>query len=949
MTARIYSVFDAGALGPSLESPDGQVLTVNAINTTISRSARGKFGKSNGQWYFEVCFYPNNQIPGAPIALTGLGSVGIATSAAALNKYVGEDANAIGYKVGDGGVFTSAVAITGTTPATGTGSVTLDNTKVPSTQLLIWVGVSVDLGALTVTFSVNGSVYAVAPIPGGGQTWFPAITVAGPALSAYAINAFLNTGQRAFNNSQSAGWYSIASAQPLSLYLTTDYEGGYTSADSDSPQNQIYAPRVLNADALTIAHACTVWIWGQSGASASYGSLTIDNFDGVYDFLLSGDYRDTQVAFKQIPGGGTLAQAVTIATVLIDTVFAGGGTSVGSNSANPSNEQTITINFKSVMASLQKPLQRKLFPPFADSGVANSPLPITLGACRNITPLLRSTDTAVPGHQHYQIHDAQITAIATIRDKGTPLNPNASPPQYGPDNAPGQIYLAVPPVGALTCDASSMGGQVVIPGIADVLAGAGGFPTGSWGAVGSPPPGFTIDTLAGSSVQQMGGTYGGNANQMRMVLGTYVPWDVANAKYGFHVHSNTAYLLSGNTYIITVNIYNVQGQTVYADGRPTFGFVLSASTSASVVDATSQASITPYNQPINTADFATQTYSFVYTCPLGLARYLYIHICSGLGGSTGAFGTISNIVVQQVGAYNAQQQLPLVPISLSDYMREIAQRSGLSTAQISTTDTDAITTTMAAAGQARTPPLDWSRGYAIGEHFGAPVNCDIALQAPLDSLCGVAFPDANGVIRFRQLIDAVTALLSGATVAANFDLTNTQYGVACEVAYATGLTTQLGTRRNYKQLTNTDTVTDYVTLPGYLRTQFARLSQFISATRVTLANAFSASLSLAPLDSCLDDPTQGQYEIDRVCAPHGADRALPRFVTFTVCYDGTPPTNPATSLPIMFGDIVTVNYPRYGLGPVTLSNGTVLAGTPFVVKDTTIVPGLQTLTLTVWG
>lgn len=951
-----YSQIDQAHLGPSLESPDGQVLTVNAINTTLSRHARGTLGKTNGVWYFEVCFYANNQINGAPISLAGLGSVGIATSSAALNKYVGEDANGIGYKVGDGGVFTSAVAITGTTPAGGTTSVTLDAAHVPATNLQLWVGVLLDLTALTVTFSVNGSVYAVAPVP-SGKTWFPAISVCGPALSAYAINAFLNTGQRAFNNSQSAGWYSIASAQPLSLYLTADYEGGYTSANSDSPQNQIYAPRALNADGLTIANACTVWIWGQSGASATYGSLTIDNFDGAYDFLLSGDYRDTQVAFKQIPGGGTLAQAVTLAKVLIDTVYPGGGSSVGSASTSATNEQTITINFKSVMATLQKPLQRKLFPPFADPGVANAPLPITLGACRNITPLLRTTDTAVPGHLHYQIHDAQITAIATVRDKGAPLDPNASPPQYGPDSAPGQIYLATSPVGALTCDASSMGGQVIVPGIADVLAGAGGFPTASWGAAGSPPPGFAImaSPPAGSSVQQMGGTYGGSANQMRMALGAYVPWDPANSKYGYHLHSGTAYLQGGNTYIITAKIYNVQGQTVYL-GQPTFGVVLSASTSATVVDGSPAASITPYNQPINTTEFASQTVSFVYTCPQGAARYLFIHMCSGMGGTQGAFGTISSIVAEQVGAYNAQQQLPLVPITLSDYVREIAARAGLTSAQVSTADTDAITSTMAAAGKAHNPPLDWSKGYAIGEHFSASVNCDTALQAPLDSLCAVAFPDAAGVIRFRQLVDPITSLLAGTAVAANFDLTNTQYGVACEVAYAPGLTTQMGSRRNYKQLANTDTVSDYVTLPGYLRTQFARLSQFIAATKITLANAFSGALSLAPLDSCLDDPTQAQYEIDRVCTPHAASRVdsagnplLPRFVTFTICYDGVPPINASTGLPLMFGDIVTVNYPRYGLGPVSLATGTTLAGTPFVVKDTTLMPGLQTLTLTVWG
>ena len=962
MTTQVFSTLNPSALGPGLDTAlTGQVLTCKLMNQALTSAARCTLGKSSGVWYYEVVYYANKLIPGAPTSLSGLATVGIARASAPLNAYTGGTVESIGYNAGDGGVYQTGVAMTGLVPGHPPG-LTLGPAAVRPTTLQIWVGVLVDLNALTITFLVNGNVYATAAVP-AGFVWFPAVTIAGPTLAAYAVNAFVNTGQRAlqFPQSTASGWYQIVSAQPLPIYLTTDYEGGYTSANTDSPQNQIYGPRLINTDSLVISRVCNVWPWGQSGSSSTYGSITIDNADGAYDYLLAQEMRDSQTVIKQGVAGSALTGFTPLATAIIDAVYAGGGSSLGGGGgvSNPAGEQSLTITLKDIMTLLQKPLQQKLFDPFDDVGVANSPLPITLGAVRNIAPMLKYTDTAVPGHQHYQLHDAQITNIATVRDKGSPLDPNATPPQYGPDGANGQFYLAAPPAGVLTMDASSLGAQVVIPGIADVLAGAGGFPTASLGAAGSAPPGFTIDTSIGSSVKQMGGIYAGTPNQMTRYLGTYLPWDPAAGRYGFHVHSNTNYLQPGNTYLITCKISNVQGQQI-DPSAPAYGFALCTS----ITNSGAAYSITPFRTPINVGGDALQpqTYSFIYQCPGVVALPIYICMCSSLGFSATASGTISNLVVEQLGAYNTQQQLPLVGIDLTDYMTEvIINRAQLKAAQWVPADTQAITTAIAASTPTVPAGLNWSGGYGFGQHFPTAVNCDVAIQAPLDSFCAAAFTDNLGRVRVRRLVDPLTAIIGGAAIAGNYDQTSSQYGVTAEPDYAPGLTTQIGARRNYRQLSNTDLVTDYVALPAYLRTQFARRSQFILQSSIALANTYAFADSVAPLDSCLDDPTQAQFEIDRVLTRYGAQTsitrgatygapysALPRFVTFTLCYDGVPPN-------LQFGDVITLNYARFGLVapsaavPLTAGGTILLAGYPLVVKDTVLTPSLQTLQITAWG
>lgn len=260
------------------------------------------------------------------------------------------------------------------------------------------------------------------------------------------------------------GWAEIVSEGAVVLYLSYVDEGMISDA-ADTPANQQYVPDLLNADEFSITYNPQVWVWGDTSVSqASFGQLKLNNYLGQYDNLLAFDVRDSVVTIKLVPGatalltGTAIASAQTVATAIIDDVTS-------------DDEDSITITLKDTLSRLDIPLSTRFNPPYVDSSAANQMIPILLGSGRNLPP--QSIDSA---HNIYIIGDRPISNIATAYDKAAPLDPNASPPQYAPALNTTALQLASPAVGPLTVDASSLGQQVAIPGIADILAGSGAFP-----------------------------------------------------------------------------------------------------------------------------------------------------------------------------------------------------------------------------------------------------------------------------------------------------------------------------------------------------------------------------------------------------------------------------------------------------------------------------------------
>jgi len=265
-----------------------------------------------------------------------------------------------------------------------------------------------------------------------------------------------------------AGWSEVNSQGIPTLYLAAVDEG-MTTSPSDTPANTDFYPMIAHPEQFSIKRAPVMWAEGStSGQAAAFGQIQLNNYEGEFDNLLLADLRDTLVVIKILPAGmlltGTaMRDAMTVATGIIDTISA-------------TDEDVVIINIKDTIARLDKTLPVRINPSFVASGAANVMVPLTFGACRNVVPLL--VDSA---NRLFQIHDSVIPNIVLAADMAAPLDPNASPPQYTPALSGSGIQPETMPQGKFTVDCSSYGTQAVIPGVNDILSGAGAFP-GTQGA-----------------------------------------------------------------------------------------------------------------------------------------------------------------------------------------------------------------------------------------------------------------------------------------------------------------------------------------------------------------------------------------------------------------------------------------------------------------------------------
>lgn len=266
-----------------------------------------------------------------------------------------------------------------------------------------------------------------------------------------------------YQQSQIVGWLETNSEGVQQLYLCIVDEGMITSP-SDTPANTVFTPSISNADTFSIKRDPMVWVWGSTtGQGASFGVMELDNTLGAYDFLMKNDLRDATVVISILPAamlltGTAIASAQVMATAIIDDVTC-------------DSEDVIRIALKDTIARLDKPLPCRYNPPFVDASAANQMLPISLGACRNVQPQM--IDAA---NRLFIMHDANVPNVALVMDKGAPLDPKATPPQYVPAVGGSGMQLAVLPQGILSCDICSTGTQASIPGVSDILAGGGLFP-----------------------------------------------------------------------------------------------------------------------------------------------------------------------------------------------------------------------------------------------------------------------------------------------------------------------------------------------------------------------------------------------------------------------------------------------------------------------------------------
>lgn len=893
--ARVYATLDRNGLGASLALEQGGLVVTNEENaTTINRLARGTIAATGKKAFFEAAFYGDGP-------LLDRVSVGIVGPLHSLGQWVGAQPTGYGLKAGNGGVYRNGVLEAATAPV----------------QKRTFIGVLVDLDARTCTWYVNGSLHArVTNI--AADRWYPAVTISG--ATANALYCYLNFGQYAFafpqdgsdnfNEALVEGWYSD-NGRPDPLYLCPRNSAGFTSLPTDALPLVTFASRIANADAMSVSTRSTVWPWGGGNAGSSYGELEIDNADGRYDTLAGQDLRDQIARIVVAEAGGSYDVANAAFTAVVDDVKCIG-------------ESKLRVSFKDMQSTLERPLQRRIFPPWADPGVAFRPLPITLGACRNVAPMLEDQAT-----RRYRLHDAPITNITAVRDKGTPLDKYSSPPQYVPTNDLQGLTLETLPVGLLTADISSEGQQVTIPGVADVLNGAGAFT--NWPNGATAPTGWVYTGVAGDSLQRTGAGSGqGMPQNYVAALSTNKIYNPAAGHYGAQLRYGQAILEPGKSYRIQFKLVRAFGQPSGVIGGNEYGLLVRCLAATGPDHGSPSDAISPHGRPLSAPQFGTQgtAYTFTYTVPPGAARNLAFIATTAEGAGTSAGTGVSSgvyfydIKVERLG--EVEQALPLQGITLERYWSEIFSRAGVPESAWVRADCAAI---------------DAATGYKFGVHIREPVSVLQALRLPLDTYGAAMFTDAQGKFRVRRLVNPSTAT----TIARAFGASDIPRGVAPRNDLAPGLTSSIGARRNWQRFNDNDFVTDFLLVPASLRTQFKAQHQFVRNAPADISPAYRFASSAPELPCLLDDPDVAQREILRVTQPYSANRSdtngrlttpmLPRFVEFSVHYDTPSPP------PLVFGDVIRVTYPRHRLG-----NGQNLA-----VVGTTINPYTKTMQIVAWG
>lgn len=877
MSEPIYSILDGATCGPNLEIQEsGLVLAANAPALDLERRTLARIAKTSGVWMYEAAYYGDDEA-----AAAGCISFGIAQAPTSLVQSVGIDSNSYGYYAADGDVYNNGAP----------------DATCPGTPPKTYIQIVADLDALEMRVYIAGSLAATQAIAGchGFVGYQPAFSICSP--HAYGLKLFVNFGQRTFAYpiTGASGWYT-APANPPALYLGAVGDQAYSSAATDTPANQNYDPAILNLDDLVIEKSATCYLWSDRSNSSTYSSIDIDNTFRKYNGLLEKDYRDAPVYFRMLDGNdNTLSNvAHTIATAFVDRV-------------EEVSEDRIRVYLRSKIETLKKPLQRRYFPPFVDKGIAGRPVPIIIGAARSVD--IGAQLVSEPART-YQLNGSQVANVGIVRDKGNPLDPNASPPQWNLTNDLQAIVVDTLPQGTLTGDVSTCGTQNTYPGQPDVLAGHGSDWDTTWTGPSPPPPGGW--TLTNTDAP----TYSSTALKATIVTpsGTHTAITLASNRPVTSIGGVKRFSLQFPGILRARKTYRIRFKMwSQLDGgiQPGGGLVL-LSAFGSYLQSSQW--ISPPQVPVVGGMNSDLPFMFVYTVPAGATRDLIFSVCgSTIGGQVTAC-TIYDIVVEELA--ETITDVPLVGASFAYYYDVVfGQLARMAASEWSASDLATL--------DANYP------GAPLGVQIAEAITIEGAARAPMDSVCGTLQDDRLGVIRFRRLVDPRKG-----NVVATLTESDVDFPVVHSVDYAEGLTLTVGCQRNNKVLSDTDFVTDYTLVPAALRTQLKRRSRIQQVCNAQLQSMYKAAELAGPLDTIFDIPAIALAEISRIAVCFSIEaRMAARFVFFTFNYDGIPPE-------YLFGDVIRLLYKS---GQTTSSTDELVA-----IIATKLMPGKQKMQCVGW-
>ena len=437
----------------------------------------------------------------------------------------------------------------------------------------------------------------------------------------------------------------------------------------------------------------------------------------------------------------------------------------------------------------------------------------------------------------YALADQPVVGWGYIRDMGAPLDPNAGPPGYVISDDFRGIILETNPVGKLTADASSTGGGT-LPSLADDI----------WDSYGNP---FTADS-AGDLV---GFDQVLRAEFLQLSSSTAVEFTSGGGGGTAYIGISTATMQGGRSYRYRVIVRQIAGTNQY--GQP----------SISIQGSTSSFPYAVFTE--------VGTYEGVITPPGDIVPRLVF-----LAYGTGYTAVVDIAYILEIP--DTYTPANINAITLTDFVREIVEkRGGLTPSQWSSADTQAI---------------DAATGYeGIGYFANEPTTVRAAIEAALSSYCACAWVDDDGVLRFTRLVKP-----EGETAVGEITEADMLSEPVVTIDYAPNLSTQMRYRKNWTVLSETDFVTDFITVPLAVRNALGQPYQGISVSATALSATYSTAVHNEPAEVLLDVGDDAQAEIDHVC---GYYATLRKFYTFQV---------PA-SVALAIGQVWTLTYPRYGL------------------------------------
>ncbi len=882
MTRALFSIWDSGALGSSLAiSGAGTNLTFTANSTDLHRAARALYPQNTGVSYAEFLVYA---AAGSSPTISGNAAVGIATSSAGLNKTVGEDNNGYGWYP-DG-----TIKKNNSTLQTITGYALND---------ILGVLLScVDPSNPSLTFLVNGVVVGVQALASTGP-WYLSGSIGGTTAETMFI--MVNGGQQAFQYPQSGvlGW-DFVPASINQVLLATD---GYTSLPTDSVPNQVYPPDLSqdSPNSLTISRVLQFWPWrngpASSGSGQSWGSIPINDPDGTYDTLIQNDVRDLPLSIYRTQQGASLDSAQTIATGVVDHV-------------ETSGDFQKTVYVKDGLALLDKNVQRSLELPNVDANAVGLPQPISIGACRNVSGLLISSDGKT-----YQFHDSSLLQIVEPRIAGKIISPLGTPPDYTVSADGKSLVLHDPPEGKFTASVSGLN-STIPPGATDVLSGAGEFST------------FTLNSQFTANWDTFYNTFSW--------VGSPAPEFITSAGYGqiiFHennedgipatIQTKTNVLQAGRSYVVKAYVDEMPVQDLRFANQPTLAhyFVSGYNYYLGILGSPLYFSRRPdpagginILAPMEVATTITNNQGV--DLPLALT-FLQNSMVSSL----------VNFKLKYVRMYelpDATSIASMTGCNLTTYMQQIMARLGVSSGQWDITDAQAI---------------DTATGYnSGGYHLDQPTSGRNALQPMLDTWRSDIAVDRSGVIRTYRLVDpagvspvgtidetvivgtaASHSLVSGASQPSMINVTRD---------LAPGLTTSYDCRKNWTVYTDGDFgSTDLTDCPNQIRALLKKPFQQRASSAAQLSPSYLYAQQAPAFPSCFDLLSEAQAEADSTAGLY----TVPRFFASV-------PVKSSAADAYDLGQVWTLKYPRYGLD----------AGVPVYIWGIVEDPLAEQVTLFVW-